>query len=48
MIKPHPVGRNARQHTIKSIKDSWQIRERVIMTAITVMKRIALNSLNQS
>lgn len=45
-IKPHPVGKNARMHTIKSINESWHIEERVIMIARTPMKRNALRSLN--
>lgn len=45
-IKPHPVGKNARQHTIKSFEESSQTMDRVIMVAITPRKRIALNSLN--
>ncbi len=45
-IKPHPVGKNARQHTIKSIKDRSQIMERVNIMDRTPKKRNALNSLN--
>jgi len=45
-IKPHPVGKNARQHTIKSIKDRSQMLERVNIMDRTPKKRNALNSLN--
>ena len=45
-MNPHPVGKNARQHTIKSLSDSSQMRDRVIMVDRTLRKRNALNSLN--
>ena len=45
-IKPRQVGRNARQQTITSFKDSSHMTERVITMARTLRKRNALNILN--
>lgn len=44
-IKPHPVGKNARQQTIKSFIDRSQTLDRIMIIARTAMKRNALKSL---
>lgn len=44
-IKPHPVGKNARQQTIKSFIDRSQTLDRMMIIARTAMKRNALKSL---
>lgn len=45
-IRPQPVGRKAKQQTMRSLRERWQMSERVTIVATTPMKRKALNSRN--